>query len=366
MNCVKCGTSILDEAAFCPYCGKRQTVQPRKAIKRPNGSGTVYKLSGRRRRPWVAAKSRVVIGYYAKKTDALNALSKLIDMDVSDRYNMTFAEVFDAWKAEHFVSISKSGAESYERAYKVFEPLQKKKFRDLRASDYQRIMDLRGDKSRATQAKDKQLLTQMSEWAVREDIATTNYARFITLSGRATKEKEIFTDAEIETLKEDGSSPAKVVLMLLYTGMRIGELFKAKVIDYHGTYIIGGEKTEAGRNRVIPIRPEGREYFAEMVGAATGDLIISGYPGQRTAENFRKRDYYPMLERLGIVKKSPHATRHTFASWAVKSGVKPEILKKILGHSNYSTTADIYVHADTDMLVSAIESVSNLLVTDAE
>ena len=52
-------------------CGKKQVPEKRKALKRANGTGTVYKLSGRRSRPWVAAKNRVIIGYYPKKTDAL-------------------------------------------------------------------------------------------------------------------------------------------------------------------------------------------------------------------------------------------------------------------------------------------------------
>lgn len=32
-----------------------------KAMRRANGTGTVYKLSGRRRRPWVAAKQKIII-----------------------------------------------------------------------------------------------------------------------------------------------------------------------------------------------------------------------------------------------------------------------------------------------------------------
>ena len=317
--------------------------------------GTAYKLSGRRSRPWVAAKSGIIIGYYEKKTDALEALERLSGKALSERYNMTFAEVFDAWSAEHFPTIGVKGVESYQRAYKVFSELHNKRFRDLRASDYQRIMDGRSDKARATQAKDKQLITQMSEWATREEIVTTNHARFVKIGGTKPKEKEVFSEEDILKLKADGSSAAKIVLMLIFTGMRIGELFDLRVEDYHGTYVIGGEKTEAGRNRIIPIRPEGRDYFAEFAEKASGALLISGYDGQKVAENFRKRDYYPLLERLGIARKTPHATRHTFASWAVSAGIRPELLQKMLGHASYDTTANIYVHSDIAQLIQAVE-----------
>ena len=46
----------------------------------------------------------------------------------------------------------------------------------------------------------------------------------------------------------------------------------------------------------------------------------------------------------GIERKTPHATHHTYASRAVKEGLPPEMLQKILGHADYSTTANIYTH----------------------
>ena len=147
--------------------------------------------------------------------------------------------------------------------------------------------------------------------------------------------------------------------------MRIGELFGLRTENVHETYVIGGEKTEAGRNRIIPIRSEGRKYFAEFKERAKGELLISGYAGQKVIANFRKRDYYPLLERLGISKKTPHATTHTFASWAVANNIKPELLQKMLGHADYSTTANIYEHFDIDQLVNAIDApVTNTLLTN--
>ena len=126
-------------------------------------------------------------------------------------------------------------------------------------------------------------------------------------------------------------------------------------------YVVGGEKTEAGRNRIIPIRPEGKQYFAYFAGRAKGPLFLSGCDGQKVPANFRWRDFYPLLDRLGIGRKTPHATRHTYASRAVKEGLAPEMLQKILGHANYSTTANIYTHIDAETLVTAV---TNSLLTN--
>lgn len=365
MECIKCKKEIPDGSAFCCWCGKQQQTPQRKALKRANGTGTVYKLQGRRTRPWVAAKGKTIIGYYDKKTAALDALARLQGRSIDEIYNWTFKQVYEAWKDEHFRDIGAKGIESYERAYDVFEPLHDRKFRELRTADYQIVIDKYSDKSHSLLSKFKQLATQMSQWGIRQELITTNFASFIKLPENVKKEKEIFSEEDIQKLEADGSQAAKLTLMMVYTGMRIGELFGLRTENVHETYVIGGEKTEAGRNRIIPIRSEGRKYFAEFRERAKGELLISGYAGQKVIANFRKRDYYPLLERLGISKKTPHATRHTFASWAVANNIKPELLQKMLGHADYSTTANIYEHFDIDQLVNAIDApVTNTLLTN--
>ena len=316
MKCRKYRAEMPVDGKFCPYCGARQEREPRKALKRANGTGTVYKLQGRRRRPWAAAKSRTIIGYYETKTAALEALSRLAGRSLDDRYNMTFENVFEAWKEEHYKEITDAGRASYNRAFDVFAPLHKKKFRELRTADFQAVLDPYMGQSHSTVSKHKQLITQMSAWAMREELITTNFAKFVRIPENVKKEKEIFSDADIEKLEVDNSEAAKIILMLIYTGMRIGELFALPLENYHETYVVGGEKTEAGRNRVIPIKPEGRGYFQYFAKQSDGPLLLSGYTGQRIPNNFRKRDYYPLLDRLGIERKTPHATRHTYASRA--------------------------------------------------
>lgn len=365
MQCVKCKKDIPDGSAFCCWCGKKQEAQPRKTVKRANGTGTVYKLQGRRTRPWVAAKGKTIIGYYDKKTAALDALARLQGRSIDEIYNWTFKEVYEAWKDEHFREIGERGIESYKWAFDILKPLHNRKFRELRTADYQEVIDKYRDKSYSTLSKFKQLATQMSQWGIRQELITTNFASFIKLPENVKKEKDIFSAEEIEALEKDGSQAAKVVLMMVYTGMRIGELFNLRVENVHETYVIGGEKTKAGRNRIIPIRSEGRVFFAEFKQRATNEFLISGYSGQKVAANFRKRDYYPLLDRLGISKKTPHTARHTFASWAVANNIKPELLQKMLGHADYSTTANIYEHFDIDQLIDAIDTpVTNALLTN--
>ena len=62
--------------------------------------------------------------------------------------------------------------------------------------------------------------------------------------GQIYSNREIFSDSDVEKLEADGSEAAKIILMLIYTGMRIGELFSLPLQDYHKTYVVGGEKTD--------------------------------------------------------------------------------------------------------------------------
>ena len=360
MTCVKCTAELPPGAVYCPFCGKKQAPTPRKYRKRANGTGTVYKMAGTRQKPWIAARSGVYIGSYATKREAEDALSRISGKQLKDTYNYTFAEVYEAWSADHFKDISKTAIAQYKVDYNVFADLHPRRFRDLRTPDYQEILDRHAEKSENTTGKYKQLITQMSDWAIKNEIIDTNFASFCKARGRDAKPHVPFTAEEIKKLQADGSETARVVCMLLSTGMRISELFKLPLSDYHGSYVIGGEKTEEGRDRIIPIRPEGRadfEHFAELARQSGAKLLIDGYSGNRSAANFRKRDYARLLTKIGAdPQKTPHSARTTYGTRAAtEDELNPATLQKVLGHKQFNTTQKYYNLPNASQLVKAVE-----------
>ena len=90
----------------------------------PNGYGSIYKLSGNRRRPWCVRKTTgwkdngqpiyTFIGYYPTRQEALTALADYnkdpYDLQLS---SVTFADLYERWSEEHFQKISHSGVNSY-------------------------------------------------------------------------------------------------------------------------------------------------------------------------------------------------------------------------------------------------------------
>lgn len=359
MRCMKCKTEIPDGSLYCNFCGKKQQSVRRSRRSRANGMGSVYKLSGPRKKPWAAVKDGHYIGYYETKTAATEALNKLSGTPLRDAYNFTFADVYKAWKAERYADLGAAGQQQYDRAYDVFEDLHDRKFRDLRTADFQEVLDRHAGKSVSTVGKYKQLLTQLSSWAIREELITTNFASFCKAKGRASVGHEPMTLDEIKRIEEAAvsSETARIVCMLLATGMRIGELFSLPLADYHESYVIGGEKSDEGRDRIIPIRQEGRAHFAYFARQSKGmTLLLDSYTGNRDVDNFRKRDYYPLLDALGIDRsKTPHSTRTTYSTRAVAEELAPAALQKVLGHKDFSTTTRFYDKPDATTLVKAVE-----------
>ena len=77
---------------------------------------------------------------------------------------------------------------------------------------------------------------------------------------------------------------------------------------------------------------------------------------------------YPTLDRLGIARNSRAAVFHTFRHSAAtivnqKTG-NLKLVQKLLGHSNLSTTADVYTHTSADADRSAALALEEAIYGD--
>ena len=378
MQCKKCRKEIPENSIYCLYCGKKQMAEPaKKAKKRANGAGSIYKLPGRRRTPGAAAvttyknnvRNTVIIGYYGTEREAAFALANTDVKRISPEFNSTLEDVYNIWSRTHFKDLNESSVVGYEVAWKHLESCRNKKMRDIKADDFQCVIDnlIEKGRSRSTCNKIRILANQLSKCAMEHDIIQKNYAQFIKLPRTdKTKEKEIFSKKEIEILfQHKDDTTAQIILTLIYSGMRIGELFgiENKNVYLDKSYMIGGEKTEAGINRIIPIHQKILPFIRKWYSDKNIYLIPNSKGGMKNIRNFREREFYPFLESIGILSKdnhrlTPHSTRHTFASMMVQSNAKPELLQKVIGHENYETTVDFYTHFTKEDIDEMVEQVN--------
>ena len=142
----------------------------------PNGYGSVYKLSGKRRKPFVARKTigwsdegkqmYRTIGYYETKKLALQALADFnnnpYDVEVS---TLTFADIFDRWKEQKFNDISRSAINGYNAAYETSKELHDIKFVDIKTMHLQAVINNCG-KGFDTLRKIRVLYNQLFKYAM--------------------------------------------------------------------------------------------------------------------------------------------------------------------------------------------------------
>ena len=116
--------------------------------------------------------------------------------------------------------------------------------------------------------------------------------------------------------------------------------------------------------QIVPIVATIRPFVRYFYERADGNLFLSGYMGNQSAGNFRRRDYYPTLERLGIRTPErtmrPHSCRYTLATRGHSLGIDNDTLVKILGHADFDTTSAYYIQADLDKLHSEMSKIDDL------
>ena len=358
MICPKCKKTAPDEAVFCPWCGKRLTAQERKHRKRANGTGTICRLSGNRAKPWMARKNDVLIGTFETRSEALKALERLTDTQVNELYNLTFAEVYERWKHEHGREVSEKLLKNYELAYTQCEALHSRRMRSLRRSDYQAAVIALEDQglSKSSCNKLRTMLRQVCEYAQMEGILHGNPADDLTTVARQKSIREIFTEEDIQKIKASSLPAAQIALIMISSGCRPGELFTVPLANCGKDHMIWGSKTEAGKNRVIPIGSDGVEAYQTLTILSTvkgGTLLVDGYEGSRNTENFRRRDWAQLMREIGREGMTPYSCRHTFITRAIRGGIDLISLEAIVGHVDKETTK-LYTHLRASDLVTAV------------
>lgn len=331
--------------------------------------GSVYKLSGNRRKPWIARKTigwdnegkqeYYTIGYYETRAKALEALADYNKKPLGEKGDITLEKLYEKWSVRKYAKVSFKTKESYTVAWKHLSVLGKEKFKDIKTSHLQEVIDDMEEKglSKSSCHKVKVLASLLYKYALADDIVDKNYASLVELPEDDSKTPEPFNDLEIKMLSNLAAKDIWIgtILILIYTGMRIGELLKLTKADVNieNMLIVGGIKTPAGKDRIIPINPKIQKYVLYWFNTEGQHLI--NRDGKKIRINYyRTYLYYPSLEKAKVRRLTPHSTRHTFGSLLNRSGVNKVYIQKLIGHADYSTTANIYTHPEIAELKNAI------------
>ena len=335
-------------------------------MRNENGFGTIVKLSGLRRKPYAVRvttgwkdgkQQRKYIGYYETQADALLALAAFhksgANLDVS---TLTVQDTWDRWiERVEKKGLSKSVMAIHKSAHDKMGNLLKIKMKDIKTVHLQDWMD-NLDVKPATKGKYKSTLNQLFKYAIKNDFVDKNYAEFIEINEKIEKTGAIFTEDEIKLLWENKDDQmVQYVLILIYTGLRIGELLamKGDTIYLDKGYMVGGSKTEAGKDRVIPLHNKIIPLIEQNL--ENNYLVYSKRSGAYTYNGIRPR-FEKLMTKLGMSHKI-HDTRKTAVSIMHTSGIPMETIRVIVGHSGKGITESVYLYKEPQELVDAINTI---------
>lgn len=368
--------------------------------RRPNGSGTVVKLSGRRRKPFCAKvtldernlingeKKKLVIGTFETYQEALNALSLYsltknntiskkeameIDPEVYQKVQEkmskkvpTFLDIYYILDKDDFSLLSPHTQNNMHGAIKHLKKLHYLKIDQITLKMIQDVFDEDGS-NHGTQVHMKTICTKVFRYAVVNQYISRDddYTSYIRVAKYEESDMHRpYTINEILALKKAGTPEAHIMLIFIYTGVRINEMLNINRDNIHidekcdddGTerlisYIVTGSKTKAGKNRIVPIHDDIKQYVIDELLKPEKRLVDVSYP------NFTNRTVLIKVNKLLDTHHTMHDTRKTFATLCQMNNLNVYIRKKVLGHRMNDITFDVYTNESKNRLWTEINKI---------
>lgn len=312
----------------------------------------------------------ITIGYYATRQEAIQALAEYNANPFDIKPSITFAEVYQKWSEKKFEEISRSNINGYQASYKMCTDIESIKFADLKLSHLQGVVDSAG-KNYPALKKLKILFNQLFDYAVQNEIIgrDKHIVKYVNI-GRAVKSDKHFRfkSNEIDVLWRwsDNNEYVQLILMLIYSGVRPGELFavqKSKVnLEEKSFWIEKGKNDNAVRK--VPIHERTLPFFRHWMQKDGEHLItqLNGKPFRFDTNHGQYTDTYwtPILSEMGILQytndkgepreHTPDDTRHTFTTIWKEKKLDEAMRRKIQGHSGKGIGEMVYTHFEFEAL----------------
>lgn len=168
----------------------------------------------------------------------------------------------------------------------------------------------------------------------------------------------------LNVLKTEDVRYSEIMLLSMFTGMRIGEVCALTVEDInfkdntitvsktvsrgeYGKTIVCDTKTDAGM-RTLHINHDVAEFLRTCIGEKDFGLLFKSSNNKLVTTNQVNYAYAKVLKDHNIVDNSVygkvdlHSLRHTYATRCIEAGMPAKVLQQILGHTDISITLDVY------------------------
>lgn len=406
-NCPECELQVSDKAIVCPHCGypldPKATRKIRSSTKRkrlPNGFGQIVELKNPNLRKRFRAsvtvgktsEGRCIVktlkpdGYFETYNEAYTALAEYNKNPYDLDDDITIKELYEKWSSEYFQTIGSSSTRTITSAWAYCSSIYDMRAKDLRARHIKGCMDdgvfvYKGEErhpSAGTKERIKSMFNIMLDYAEEYEIVDKNYARTFSVSDDIVDEMEkskkphiSFTDDELNILWDnvDKIQYVDVILIQCYASWRPQELGLIELdrVDLDKWVFIGGIKTEAGINRLVPIHPKIRRLVEEKYKEAKtlGSKYLINCTDTNTHrssliftyDKYKKR-FDKIVDQLHLnPEHRPHDGRMTFITRAKKYKLDEYAIKYIAGHKIEDITERVYTEREISWLSDEMKKI---------
>lgn len=411
LKCPECDLPVSDKALTCPHCGfplnqeaskKKRKSSSKRRRRLPNGFGGITEIKNRYLRK--RFRARVTVGkdpfgkpivknlkpecMFETYNEAYEALVEYNRNPYDLDNDITVRELYEEWTEEYFSAIGDASQRTIKSAWAYCSSIYGMRAKDVRARHIKGCMnegyriETRGKKagekiypSAETKSRIKSLFNLMLDYALEYEIVKKNYARTFEISDDIIKEKEanakdhiIFTEDELSVLWENVGKVRFVdwILIQMYMGWRPQELATIRLSEIHldDWYACAGMKTDAGKQRIVPIHSKIKGLVKKNYDEAIelGSECLFNDKGQTHSGSYKityDKYNYRFKKVISILKLNPehraHDPRKTFITRCKKAGVDEYALKEMVGHSVQDITESVYTVRDLEWLRSDLE-----------
>lgn len=286
------------------------------------------------------------------------------------------SRTFASWAAEWLEVYKRPAVDvsSYHNTYKpevdrLIRYFGSAQLTSIRALDVQKYFNQAQSMSMSRLKKQKFILSAIFESAIENELCCKNPTKHIVLTSTATpRPRRALSDDQIRQLISLAEGKRDEVVLMLLTGIRRGEMLgliwtdydpakkelriQRSMIQLDGQIVANPPKWDS--YRTLPLSEDAaavieRQQKSSMFIFPTRS---GGAQDPRSWSQKYKRFAKTLPEDLQV---TPHELRHTYGTQLRRKGVDIYTIQKLLGHKSIDVTTEIYVHAETNSLRSALE-----------
>lgn len=286
-----------------------------------------------------------------------------------------FGNIAEEWLHEKKSSVGGKTYITYTATIHKLTTISGRTIQELYPSDFQAIINDLHVKGygKTILLRVRSVISMIYDYAISKNIITYNNAHTLRIpAGAKRKKRDALSDEEIAVvLSNSGSEFGLYPVLLLYTGLRRGEALALqwKDIDFTAKKIKVTKAVEFSNNQGKLKAPKSQNGIREV---PLLDVLSDILPTDKNPEDYvfggnrimsetmiRKR-WAKYLKETGL-SITQHMLRHTYATILYRANIDPKTAQALLGHSDVSTTLDIYTHISNSVTEKAKDSLNNLL-----